>query len=127
MNKIFITGSLGRDPEARYSQTGTAVTSFSVACNSGYGEHKRVDWFDTVCFGKTAELMGNSLHKGSKVLVEGELNIDSWSDKTTGQKKYRTKIIANHIEFLDTKKDTTDKFAEQFGGTVVPDDSEIPF
>ena len=127
MNKIFITGSLGRDPECKYSQTGTAITSFSVACNSGWGEHKRTDWFDVTCFGKTAEIMGNSLHKGSKVLVEGEVNIDSWSDKQTGQKKYKTKIVAQHIEFLDSKKKEDGNYdMNSFGKEVLPDE-EIPF
>lgn len=126
MNKIFITGSLGKDPEARYSQSGTAITSFSVACNSGYGERKRVDWFDVTCFGKTAELMGNSLHKGSKILVEGETHIDSYTTKE-GQKKFHTNIIAQHIEFLDSKKKDDGNYdMNSFGKEVTPDEN-FPF
>ena len=138
MNKSIITGSLGRDPEARFTASGMAVTSFSVAVNSGYGDKKRTDWLDVTCFNKTAELMGNSLHKGSKVLVSGRLQVDKW--EKDGQKHSKPVIIADQIEFLDSKpkereldpdENPLNEFipktgAEQFGKEVFPEE-EIPF
>ena len=101
MNKVIMTGALGKDPEARFTASGLAVTNFSIAVNSGYGDKKRTDWFDVTCFNKMAETMGNCLNKGSKVLVSGRIQIDKW-DKD-GQKYSKPVVIAEQIEFLDSK------------------------
>ena len=126
MNRIFLTGSLGRDPEAKYSNGGMAITKFSLAVNGGFGDKKRTDWFNVVCFNKTAETMGNCLHKGSKILVEGEVQMGSYTNKE-GRKVYTTDVIAQHIEFLDSKKkDDSNYDMGSFGKEVTPDE-EIPF
>jgi single-strand DNA-binding protein len=131
MNQINVIGNLGKDPDCKFTQTGTAVTSFSIAVKSGYGEYKRTDWLDVVTFGKTAEIMGNALHQGSKVLVTGRLQIDKW-DGNDGQKHSKPVIYAENIEFLDSKKQQTESSgdnsfdAKSFGKDVFPEE-EVPF
>lgn len=132
MNKVILVGRLTRDPEVRYTQTGKAVASFSIAVDSGYGENKRADFIPIVVWDKLAEVCGNNLSKGRRILVEGRLQIRDYQDKE-GQKRRASEIIAQNIEFLDTKaaqasqppKDGIDH-AGAMGIEVFPDE-EIPF
>ncbi|MEM1230464.1 MAG: single-stranded DNA-binding protein [Pseudomonadota bacterium] len=107
INKVILIGNLGRDPETRYSQGGTAVTKFSVATteswrdrNSGEQQEK-TEWHNIVCFNKLAEICGEYLRKGSKVFIEGSLRTDSWEQD--GVKKYRTEIVARDMQMLDSR------------------------
>jgi len=140
MNKVIVVGRLTRDPEVRYTQAGKAVASFSVAVDSGFGDNKRADFIPVVVWDKLAEVCGNNLTKGRRVLVEGRLQIRDYEDKD-GQKRRAAEIIAQNIEFLDTKKDgqqTTPKAdapgknmaggydVSSFGTEVFPEE-EIPF
>ena len=105
MNKVLIVGNLGRDPEVRYTQSGTALLSFSVAASESYeskGErHERTEWITVVVWGKPGEALSKRLRKGSRVFVEGRLATRSWEDKQ-GQKRYSTEVVAaNVIPTLD--------------------------
>lgn len=102
MNKVILVGRLTRDPEVRYTQKGTAVASFSIAVNTGFGDNKRADFIPIVVWDKLAEVCGNNLTKGRNVLVEGRLQISEY--EKDGQKRRTTEVVAQNIEFLDTKQ-----------------------
>lgn len=123
MNKFIGVGRLVKDPEIRYSQSGTAVANFNIAISSGYGEHKQTDFIPVVAFKKLAEIIGNNLSKGSQVLVEGRMQNRSY-ENNQGEKRFITEVVLNNIEFVGTKKKNetdTDSF-----GTEVQDE-QIPF
>lgn len=107
VNKVILIGNLGRDPETRYAQNGNPVTNFSIATTEGWrnretGENnERTEWHNIVCFSKLAEITSKYLRKGSKVYIEGSLRTSSWESE--GQKKYRTEIIANELQMLDSR------------------------
>ena len=134
MNKVIIVGRLTRDPEVRYTQTGKAVASFSVAVDSGFGENKRADFIPVVVWEKLAEICGNNLTKGRRVLVEGRLQIRDY--EKDGQKRRAAEVIAQNVEFLDTKQAVSNDSSagpaksgydvSSFGTEVFPEE-EIPF
>ena len=107
INKVILVGNLGRDPETRYAQNGTAVTRFSVATSESWrdrasGEQQeRTEWHNVVCFARLGEIAGEYLRKGSKVYIEGQLRTSSW--EADGQKKYRTEINAREMQMLDSR------------------------
>src|SRR5687768_15348063 len=104
LNKVMVIGNLGKDPDMRYTANGSAVTTFTVAVNRSYagdnGRKDETEWFTVVTWNKLAELLGQHLHKGRKVYVEGRLSTRSW-DGPDGQKRYRTEVVANQVLFLD--------------------------
>jgi single-strand DNA-binding protein len=105
MNKCHLIGNLTADPVVRYTQSGKAVARFTLAVNEGYGENKRTDFPTIIVWGKTAETIGNSLHKGSKVAVNGKITTSSY--EKNGQKVYTTEVTADMydgVEFLDKKQ-----------------------
>ena len=102
MNKVLLTGNLARDPEVRYTQSGKAVASFSLAVNRRFGrandgQQPSADFFSLVAWEKLAEFCGNYLTKGSRILVEGRLQARSY-DAQDGSKRYVTEVVANDIE-----------------------------
>ena len=108
MQKVMLIGRLGRDPELRYSQQGTAIAQLSVATTERWtdkdGElHEHTEWFAVKTFGRRAEIVGEHLHKGSSVYLEGRNRTESWDDKQTGAKHYRDLVYVDRIEFLDSK------------------------
>lgn len=133
MNKVFIVGRLTRDPEVRYTQTGKAVASFSVAVDSGYGENKKADFIPVVVWDKLAEICGNNIAKGRKVLVEGRLQISNY--EKDGVKHFKTDVVAQNVEFLDSKKEQSEQLGSNMAGgydvsslgTEVFPDEVIPF
>ena len=107
LNKALIIGRLGKDPEVRYTQGGQAVASFSVATDSKWtnksGEkQEKTEWHRIKAWGKLAELAGEYLAKGRQVYVEGRIETSEYTDKE-GVKKYSTEIVADVIQFLDSK------------------------
>lgn len=107
VNKATIIGNLGRDPELRYSQGGTAVVNFSLAV----GERKKVEgewtdhteWINAVAFGKTAENIDKFCGKGDRLYVEGRIQTRKWTDKD-GNDRYSTEVVANDVVFLANKE-----------------------
>ena len=105
LNKVLIIGSLGADPEMRYTPGGKPVTSYSVAVNRGWrtseGERKEAtEWFNVVAWGNLAEICNQYLRKGSQVYVEGRLQTRSWED-ASGTRHFRTELVANEMIILD--------------------------
>lgn len=102
----MLIGNLTRDPEVRYTPKGSAVCDMAIAVNRRYltesGERQEeVTYLDIVLWGKTAELAGQYLAKGRSVFVEGRLQMDTWEDKATGQKRSKIKIVAENMQFLN--------------------------
>lgn len=108
LNKIFIMGRLTRDPELRRTQSGTAVTSFSLAVDRDYksqsGE-KETDFIDVVAWRSTAEFVSKYFTKGRMAVVDGRLQIHDWKDKD-GNNRHSAEVVADNIYFGDSRKDT---------------------
>jgi len=105
VNKVILIGNLGKDPELKYTPSGTAVAKFSLATNERYkdkaGEWQdRTEWHNIVAWQKLAEIAAEYLKKGRSVYIEGRIRTHSWEDKQSGQKKYMTEIIANDLVLL---------------------------
>ena len=107
INKVILVGNLGADPETRFTQAGAPVTNFRVATSDNWTDkqtgqrQERTEWHSIVCFGKLAEIAGEYLRKGSKVYVEGALRTSSW--ESDGQTRYKTEIICNDMQMLDSR------------------------
>jgi single-strand DNA-binding protein len=145
VNKVIIVGNCGRDPETRYSASGSAVTTLSVATSEQWkdkqtGENKEhTEWHRVKFFGRLAEIAGEYLRKGSQVYVEGRLKTDKYTDKD-GVERYSTDIIANEMQMLGSKpsgagstKPASERPAAAPAGASAPhqagafSDDEIPF
>jgi single-strand DNA-binding protein len=105
VNKVILVGHLGKDPEVKYTPSGTPVAKFSLATNERYKDkdgnwQDRTEWHNITAWQRTAEIAGEYLKKGSQVYIEGRLRTDSWDDKNTGEKKYRTEIVVNDLVLL---------------------------
>jgi single-strand DNA-binding protein len=105
VNKVILVGHLGKDPEVKYTPQGTPVAKFSLATNERFKDkdgnwQDRTEWHNITAWQRTAEIAGEYLKKGSQVYIEGRLRTDSWDDKETGQKKYRTEIVVNDMVLL---------------------------
>ena len=110
VNRVILVGRLGKDPEIRSTPSGTTVAKFTIATDERYtdkaGEkQERTEWHNIVAWSKLAEICGQYLKKGKLVFIEGSLRTDSWDDKETGQKKYRTEIVAQNMQMLDKRGD----------------------
>ena len=113
LNKVMLIGRLGKDPEIRYTQTGSAVANFSLATNEYWTDaqgqrQERTEWHNIVAWNKLADLAQNYLKQGNQVYLEGRLQTRSWDDAQTGQKKYRTEVVANILQFLDSRPSDTE-------------------
>ena len=109
VNKAIIVGNLGNEPDMRYTASGGAIANITVATSETWkdkqsGESKeKTEWHKVTFFGKLAEIVGQYLHKGSKVYIEGRLETNKWQDKE-GNDRYTTSIIAKEMQMLDSKQ-----------------------
>ncbi len=109
VNKVILIGNLGRDPEVRYTPSGLAIANITIATSEVWkdkqsGENQeRTEWHRVVMYQRLAEITGEYLRKGAKVYIEGRLQTRKWQDKTTGQDRYTTEIIADSLQMLDGK------------------------
>ena len=140
LNKIIIMGRLTRDPELRRTGSGTAVTSFSLACDRDFKSQsgdKETDFIEVVAWKNTAEFVSKYFSKGRMAVVEGRLQIRDWTDKA-GNKRITAEIVADNVYFADSKRsESNDNQKENFNalsGRVSDDfapiseeDGEIPF
>ena len=142
VNKVFLIGRLGADPEVRYTPEGTMVTSFRLATDEQWKDKsgqkvQRTEWHRIVTFGKLAEICGNFLSKGKLIFVDGRIRTQSWEDKE-GNKRYTTEIVAANMQMLDSKGQGKgqepagsageDRFPSEPnpGVNVIPED-DVPF
>ena len=105
VNKVILIGNLGKDPEVKYTPSGTAMAKFSLATNERYKDKSgawqdRTEWHNVVLWQRLAEIAGEYLKKGGKVYIEGRLQTRSWDDKQTNQKKYMTEVVASDLILL---------------------------
>lgn len=132
VNKVILIGNLGNDPEVRYTPNGNAVANISLATSETWRDkqsgdlQERTEWHRVVFFNRLAEIVGEYLHKGSKIYAEGTLRTRKWQDKT-GVERFTTEIIASEMHILDSKNAANangghyDKSAHQSSGTDMPD------
>jgi single-strand DNA-binding protein len=112
-NKVLLVGNLTRDPELRYTPKGTAIAKLGVAVNRAWttetGEKKEEATFvDVDVFGRTAENVAQYLRRGSPLLVEGRLRLDTWEDKQTNQKRSKLGVVAENVQFLGAPRGAGD-------------------
>lgn len=134
VNKFIGIGNLGRDPEMRVTADGTAVTNIAIACTEKYkdksGQQKEItEWVNVVFFGKLAEIVGQYLHKGQQVYIEGKLKTEKY--EKDGITRYATKIIGEKMQMLSRKNDSQErnepKQHEPEPPTMTEFDDDIPF
>jgi len=111
VNKVILVGNVGKDPEVRYSQSGSPVANFSLATNERFkGRNdewqERTEWHNIVAWQRLAEIVGEYVSKGSKVYVEGKLQTRNWDDRQSGEGKYRTEIVARDLLLLGPWENT---------------------
>ena len=107
VNKVILIGNVGRDPETRYMPSGDAMVNLSLATTDQWkdknGEkQEKTEWHRIVIFGKTAEIAGQYLRKGSQIYIEGRLQTRKWTDKE-GQERYTTEIVADRMQMLGSR------------------------
>jgi single-strand DNA-binding protein len=108
LNRVLLIGNLTRDPEIRYTPKGTAVADIGLAVNrvfTGEDGEKReeVTFVDVVLWSRLAEIAEQYLKKGRPVFIEGRLQLDSWDDKQTGQKRSRLRVVAENLQLLGSR------------------------
>jgi single-strand DNA-binding protein len=150
-NKVILLGNLTRDPEVRYTPKGTAVTELGMAVNRVYtaenGEKREETTFvDVTLWGRTAEIAGEYLKKGRPVFIEGRLQLDTWDDKTSGQKRSKLKVVGEGLQLIGSRPGggggggggggdeessnaprSSKPAAPPKAAPSAPDDDEIPF
>ncbi len=106
MNRVYLVGRVGKDPEIKYFETGKQVCNFTLAVNRRTSNRDEPpDWFDLEVWGKTADVAKNYVRKGSQIGVVGLLKFDRWQDKTTGEDRQKPVIMVDQLELLGSKKD----------------------
>ena len=125
LNKVFLIGNLTRDPDVRYTPKGTAVADLGLAINRTWtddqGEKKEETTFvDVTLWGRTAEIAQQYLKKGNPAFVEGHLQLDTWDDKQTGQKRSKLKIIGEHLQLLGSRSQADQPTASSPTGRTKP-------
>ncbi len=135
-NKTILIGNLTRDPELRYTPKGTAICKIGLAVNRVWttegGEKKEeVTFVDVDSFGRTAENIGQYMRKGSSILIEGRLKLDTWDDKQTNQKRSKLGVVAESVQFLGGKSDRTEAPKTAAPPTETdgppPEEDDVPF
>ena len=120
-SKTVIVGRAGRDAEQRFTPQGKAVTQFSVAVDIGYGDNKKTQWYEVVCWERTAEICAQYVKKGSKVLCDGVVELNEYTAKD-GTPKASLRLTARDVRFLSGREETT-----ATGGAAPFVDDETPF
>ena len=143
-NKVILLGNLTRDPEVRYTPKGSAVCDLGIAVNRVYttdsgDKREEVTYVDVVLWSRLAEIAGEYLKKGRPVFIEGRLQMDSWDDKQTGQKRTKLRVVGESMQLLGGRPGGVGGGAEATGDNrqasappkpqapAQPDEDEIPF
>ena len=109
LNKVMLIGNLTRDPEVRYTPKGTAITEISLAISRQYSadngeKREEVTFVDVTLWARLGEIAAEYLKKGRPVFIEGRLRLDTWDDKTTGQKRSKLNVVAEGLQLLGSRE-----------------------
>ena len=132
-NKVILAGNLTRDPEVRYSQSGTAVAKFGMAINRKFKDQESTCFVDITAFGKQAEVLEQYVKKGSPLMVEGRLEFSQWEDKNGGGKRSKLEVVVEQFQFLgggdkrESGSGGRGKAAAATGGGSADAYDDIPF
>ena len=141
VNKVILIGNLGKDPEMRYTQSGTAVANFSLATTDSWtgkdgNKEERTEWHNIVAWARLAEICSQYLTKGRQVYIEGRIQTRKWEDKD-GNTRYTTEIVAQNMQMLGSRGEGGGDFGGEYAGggggpAPGPDnagvtDDDIPF
>jgi single-strand DNA-binding protein len=145
VNKVLLVGNLGRDPEVRSTPSGQPVATFTLATNRRWKDkngqrQEQTEWHNIVVWGRLAEVAGQYLTKGKQIFVEGRLQTRSWEDRQTGEKRFRTEIVADNFQMLGARGASEPESpgapapsgapggpTYDEGGFGGPEDDDIPF
>ena len=143
INKDILLGNLGQDPEVRYTAGGVPIANVSIATSNSWKDKnsgelvEQTEWHRIVFFNRLAEIVEQYLKKGSKIYVEGQLRTNSWEDKNTVEKKFRTEVVAREMQMLSSRGEMNLQNQENSGVDQTPqnsqeesvpwDDEDIPF
>jgi len=111
VNKVFLLGNVGKDPEIRSTPSGTMVANFTLATSDRFQDAQgawqdRTEWHNLVAFKRTAEIVRDYVKKGTKLFIEGKIQTRSWDDKESGAKRYKTEILVNDLSLLSGREDS---------------------
>ena len=142
VNKVILLGRLGKDPDLRYTPSGAAVASFSIATDLAWkdqegNQKQQTEWHRIVAWRKTAEIASNYLKKGSQVYIEGRLQTRSWNDKNNVT-RYTTEVVAENLVLIGSKAERAEESfdvpppADEFvpgepEGAPAPSEDDLPF
>ena len=134
LNKVMLIGNLGADPELRFTQNGTAVANFRIACSRSFTNRdgqrtEQTEWVTIVAWRGLAENVGQYLSKGRSVYVEGRLQTRQWEDRD-GNNRYTTEVVANDIQFLSGRGGGGGGDGDDWSGGPPPagmDADDLPF
>lgn len=131
LNKVMLIGNLGKDPELRYTTSGIAVATFSLATSDSWKDQEgnmqeRTEWHNIVAWRKLAEICGEWLKKGKRVYIEGRIQNRSYDDKNTGQKRYITEVVADNMIMLDGGGGGRAAASDNSGANQTPAEPTIP-
>jgi single-strand DNA-binding protein len=138
VNKVILVGNVGQDPEVKYTPSGVPVARLSLGTNERFkGKNDqwqdRTEWHSIVAWQRLAEIVGEYVRKGTKLYIEGKLQTASWQDRQSGEKKYRTEIVARDIILLGSRANGENGAAETSNEKSGPEpvssvvDEDIPF
>lgn len=136
VNKVILLGRLGKDPEVRYTNSGTAITSFSMATSTAFTnkegqKEEKTEWHKIVAFGRLGEICGEYLAKGKQVYIEGRIQTRDWEDKD-GNKRWTTEIIVQNMQLLGAPGAEKDRSSSSEPppldeSSAGPPESDVPF
>jgi len=142
VNKVFILGNVGKDPEIRSTQSGMTIANFTVATADRQKDAQgnwqdKTEWHNMVAFQRTAEIVRDYVKKGTQLHIEGKIQTRAWDDKESGQKRYKTEILVNEISLLGKPGEGGGSYSKSSSTPSTPDaadyadqgitDADIPF
>jgi single-strand DNA-binding protein len=130
VNKVILVGNVGKDPDVKYTPSGIPVAKLSIATNERFkdksGEwQERTEWHNLVAWQRLAEIVGEYVAKGDKIYVEGRLHNSSWDDRQSGEKRFRTEVIAEDIVLLGGRNGAREAESERDATSHAHESSEI--
>ena len=116
LNVVNLVGRVGGEPEVKYFESGSVKCNLTLAVNRRTSKSDQPDWFNLELWGKTAEIAGNYVRKGSLIGIQGSLKIETWSDRTTGTNRSKPVIKVDRLDLLGSKKDTDASAVDSYSG-----------